>query len=134
MRIEDLNMCFLPQITHLQVLHENYPNATFVLNILDNPDQWFDHYENTTASTIFEDLKRCLKDMTDIQSLFGKSNSEERAKLLYTYHIDSIRASVRDNPSHELVEVRVDGNDVKNELQRSFWLDDESIKNDKCLT
>lgn len=130
MEIENLSTCFLPQVTHLQVLHEQYPNATFVLNTLDNPDQWFERHDSINSPKV-KDLERCMKDI-DVQSSISKDNLGGRMKLLYEHHLNSVKSFVKDNPSHKLVEVRVDGSNVRNELQRIFFGDDEN-SNDKCM-
>lgn len=66
-QIEEVkNVCFFPQITHLQNIHNQYPNATFVPHMRDL-DDWVDsthrwRYVGSGFVPLSVRLGRCFAD------------------------------------------------------------------------
>lgn len=104
--VEDTSKCFLPQVTHLEAIHEHYPNATLVLNKLGNPNEWF---ESNHEIEIVQQLDHCLEILKKTFPDFGRGIGD-RVKYLYEYHLSAVRNFAKKIPSHELVEIKVDGN------------------------
>mmetsp|Transcript_6565 Transcript_6565/g.14172 ORF Transcript_6565/g.14172 Transcript_6565/m.14172 type:complete len:226 (-) Transcript_6565:34-711(-) len=107
---------FLPQVEHLDLIHNEYPDATFVLT-KRNPDDWVQsvlHWNE--LHTIFIN--------TNITGLpAGMGETEEELRSFFLGHQERIRQFVTDYPSHTLVEVDIDDPDVHNYLEDAFGID-----------
>ena len=115
-------LCSYPQITHLDEIHEAYPNATFILNLrpVDNwiksISKWSGDKRRTKGGYLRQVLTRC--DLPGFPSGIGKT--DEEMEEFYNGHSKRIRDFVKDHPSHALVEVDIEAEDAGQILQASF--------------
>eukprot|EP00588_Corethron_pennatum_P010696 CAMPEP_0194277344 /NCGR_PEP_ID=MMETSP0169-20130528/9702_1 /TAXON_ID=218684 /ORGANISM="Corethron pennatum, Strain L29A3" /LENGTH=555 /DNA_ID=CAMNT_0039021295 /DNA_START=290 /DNA_END=1957 /DNA_ORIENTATION=- len=107
---------FLPQVEHLNAIHENYPNATFVLTKRD-PEEWISSVMN------WHKLHQLFinTNITGLPAGSGKT-SDELQKFLKG-HMYRIREFVRRHPSHTLIEVDINDKNVGNILEDAFGID-----------
>ena len=148
---------FLPQHFTLPLLHQDYPNAIFILNRRRTPQQWainvlhwysvsnrimnafglqyFSEFNSThpgpvkqiTSQNLFQELQKSV-DRAESQFEYDR-----RLKLLvevYERHLDRVREFVDNHPTHQLIEVDVDDSRAGNVLAKAFGLDETCWKFD----
>jgi len=107
---------YLPQVDHLELLHEAYPQATFVLNYrafdswVKSVDKWFAMRERYVNSEI-----------RGLPAGVGKKNLELRQ--FYEGHYRRVRQFVKDHPSHALVEVDIESDNAGKTMEEAFGID-----------
>lgn len=101
MDVENWGQCHFPQITNLEQLHEEAPNATFILN-LRNLSRWATSVENWGGGgrSLAERLARCKSG--------PKSPRREDLIDWHQAHIERIRSFVKEHPSHALAEIDIE--------------------------
>ena len=118
-------LCSFPQITHLDKIHESYPNATFILNTRP-VDHWIKSISNWNPTPNRADkgyLRRVLAmcDLgTDLRP--GVGETDEELTKFYLGHSERIRNFVRDHPSHALVEVDIEDFRAGEIMQNAFGI------------
>lgn len=117
---------FLPQHFNLQQLHEEYPNATWILNLRDSK-KW------SNSVMKWSDLKDQFANEYFMQHqiyTIPKNDTEMSAFLrnIYDEHSELIRNFVRKHPSHRLIQVNIEDNDNAGKilaeafgLQKQHW-------------
>ncbi len=114
--------CFYPQVTHLQRLHDESPNATFLLNRrnysswFDSVDGWRTEVKLGTRLSMSDRLARCKP--------FGpKSSGREDLIGWHEEQVQRVRRFVIDHPSHALVEVDIEDEGAGGRMARVFRID-----------
>jgi hypothetical protein len=102
MDIENLGNCHFPQITNLQDLHQEAPNATMVLS-LRNMTRWVRSVKNWVGGEQRSMAARFTKCKDGPES----KEAEDLIKWHYD-HIQRIRDFVQKYPSHSLVEINIE--------------------------
>jgi len=101
MDIENLGQCHFPQIHNLDILHQEAPNATFVLS-LRNMTKWAYSVQNWVGQvrSLAARLSKCE----------GGPKSKQAPDLIQWHqeHIERIRDFVKNHPSHHLVEINIE--------------------------
>ena len=117
-------LCSYPQITHLQEIHDAYPNATFILNLrpvenwIRSISKWAGDKRRTSGGYLRQVLAMC--DLPGFPSGVGKTDDELRA--FYENHSNRIRSFVERNPSHALVEVSIEAEKAGRFLEENFGI------------
>jgi hypothetical protein len=100
--------CVFPQISMLDEIHQEHPNATFVLNFRPVND-WIKSASNWHGLAGRWKRKGCINNIPGLVKLEGMSPSKERHMLelqrWWCSHIQHVRAFVKQNPSHKLIEL-----------------------------
>lgn len=117
----DTGGIFLPQHFHLDRLHQEYPDATFILPLRE-PNEWARSVVNW-----FQLKGKFVKEYT-IKSSNHTPPARGRAvqflKSIYMEHTEFIQDFVRQHPSHTLVQFNIsDANNAGNVLAQAFGLD-----------
>ena len=140
---------FLPQHFALPLLHKDQENAIWILNRRDSPQVWADLHWYTVSLRIMnsfgmeyhrysqkdgslpligpqvdithDEIVDCLKDAYDT-AVSQEEHARRRTDLMtiYNLHMDRVRAFVRDNPSHKLIEIDVDDANAADVLVEAF--------------
>jgi len=115
---------FFPQHFYLREIHQEYPNATWILN--HRP------IENWMKSVMAwgDDLAQQFANEYYMKNELGRlpSNDMEMKEFLetiYIQHHNLIREFVRDHPTHALVEVNITDQAAGEVLAEAFGLDPE---------
>ena len=121
-------LCSFPQITHLDKIHESYPNATFILNTRP-VDHWIKSISNWNPTPNRADkgyLRRVLA-MCDLGTDLGPGvgKTDEELTRFYLGHSERIRNFVRDHPSHALVEVDIEDDRAGKIMQNAFGINEQ---------
>ena len=107
--------CYLPQVTDLEALHAQYPNATFTLptrpvaNWLASVSGW---------------VQKGSPEMRDRMSAcglpgLGVNASDDAFKAFYTNHTHAVRAFVAAHPSHALIEFDLEKSSAGDALEQA---------------
>lgn len=115
-------VCYLPQITMLNELHEEHPDATFILN-LRNADRWSDSVNRWKG--LGTRLSYC-----EMGPINAKGIS---LRKWYHEHTLRIRQFVTDHPSHALVEIDIESSDTGKRMANLFGLDEKFWVSEKCM-
>ena len=107
--------CFYPQITHLQEIHKEAPNATFVLNRRDY-SAWVHSVQKWSVSGLSPMHQR----MAQCQPFGPKTSNREDLIEWHKEQVQRIRKFVRDHPSHALIEVDVEHPASANRMATAF--------------
>jgi hypothetical protein len=146
--VETADAWFLPQHFALGLLHEAYPNATWILNTRGTPQDWassvfhwhsktrrfltsygLDLYPNpvpsppdpkakVTVDEIEQDMQQALEQRVD-------NRTEHLRKLallerIYLNHTATVKLWARQFPSHRLIEINVDDDASLTTLDEAF--------------
>ncbi len=117
--LHDLADCFIPQLMHLNAIHEGSPNATFIVNPYNVSARFASLDEGTRKSLVM-----CLKPVAIDKNLKWDADESSVVETIYSVHISILRQFVKDHPSHELVEIdwsNKDKNLVEDLLRRKFY-------------
>jgi len=95
--------CYFPQITHLQQIHDEFPNATIILN-QRNVTKWYSSVKRWQAGTELGSLAERLGNC----SVGPASTHEQDHVLWYRKQIVRVRQFVEHHPSHALVELDIE--------------------------
>uniref|UniRef100_A0A7S1BXJ7 Sulfotransferase domain-containing protein n=1 Tax=Corethron hystrix TaxID=216773 RepID=A0A7S1BXJ7_9STRA len=104
---------FLPQVEHLDLIHRDYPNATFVLTNR-NPKTWV---ESVIKWHQLHDIF-IKSNITGLPSGSGKTVKELRN--FFVGHHKRIQNFVHEHPSHTLVEINIDSKKAGIQLEEAF--------------
>jgi Sulfotransferase domain len=128
---------FFPQHHHLDEIHQQYPNATFILN-LRPVDAWIASVLKWKSKLEFEILNEFyfqnstrflfgpkVKPVNEQNSPFVNTNIRSHLATVFEYHSRYIRDWVAQHPSHALVEVDISHNDTGRILADAFGLRQE---------
>jgi len=103
-RYSDQDLCFLPQVTHLRELHEQFPNALFVL-----PTRPIEHWlaSVNTWGDMYDRLFECSLPGLNRQ---GKSREEQDHLLAQFYynHTIAVREFMAMRPRQMLLEFAIE--------------------------
>jgi len=83
------DFCFFPQMTHLQNIHEQYPNATFILH-MRNLDKWVNsvhRWQHKDSGFVPLDVRmsRCFSDETT-----KHKTTPQLLQMIYEQQIDRV--------------------------------------------
>jgi hypothetical protein len=113
MDVENLGQCFFPQIQNLEQLHEEAPNATFVLSHR-NMTRWARSVRNWVGveRSMAARLAKCK----------GGPKTKQPEDLIQWHleHIQRIRDFVKSHPSHTLVEIDIEDPDAGEIMSQRF--------------
>lgn len=113
MDVENLGQCHLPQIVNLEELHNEAPNATFILSHR-NMTRWAKSVKNWVGinRSMGARLAKCV----------GGPNSKTVEDLIkwHIEHIERIRKFVAEHPSHALVEINIEDPKAGEIMERHF--------------
>lgn len=101
MDVENLGQCHFPQIHNLEILHEEAPNATFVLSHR-NMTRWFRSVKHWAGN---------MRSMAArLQKCEGGPKTKQAEDLIQWHleHIQRIRDFVKSHPSHKLIEINIE--------------------------
>ena len=113
MDIENLGLCHFPQIHNLEELHQESPNATFILSHR-NMTRWARSVTNWVGAA------------RSMASRLWKCNNGPKTKKAddliqwHLEHIQRIRDFVKSHPSHALVEINIEDPTAGNIMARHF--------------
>ena len=96
------NACHYPQMSELEQIHEEEPNATFILNFRPFHD-WFtslSNWHNSDGGYLNDRLKQC-----DLPGLPKGKGNETELKDWLCHHVQNVRRFVQEHPSHALIEL-----------------------------
>ena len=129
MDIENWNQCHFPQITNLDQLHEEAPNATFVLT-KRNMTHWVTSVQNWGGGgrTMAQRLAKCKAG--------PKSSSSTDLVEWHEAHMERIRAFVTEHPTHTLVEIDIEDPKTGSKMAHLFGSNPKNWghENDSLLT
>jgi hypothetical protein len=111
----------LPQWSFLREMHDQFPKATWILNLRD-PTKWLQSIDR------WKDLRKRLIDYSGGDD-FPKGRGTRDEEMIDFYHKQAqrVRDFVADHPSHTLVEVNIDGPDAGQVMEDAF-----GISGDTC--
>mmetsp|Transcript_18223 Transcript_18223/g.26715 ORF Transcript_18223/g.26715 Transcript_18223/m.26715 type:complete len:364 (+) Transcript_18223:2-1093(+) len=109
------DMCYWPQVEALKEIHEENPNATFILMFSDI-GTWIESMKKWNG--IILRLASC--NITGFPNGVGVSDDE--LKSFYCQHVNRIREFVSSNPSHNLVEIDADQHSVGQFMSDAFQI------------
>ncbi len=142
-----------PQHHHLDKIHDQYPNATFILHKRDT-ESWIqsvldwnaglqyhilnEFYEKNATRFLFENVtvQHEVSFVDPIQAdnrtsrvkklPFGNSSKRRNLlKTVYEYHMQHVRDWVASHPSHALIEIDIAAEDTGKTLANAFGLHEE---------
>jgi hypothetical protein len=101
MDVENTGQCHFPQITDLEILHEEAPNATFILSTR-NMTHWATSVRNWVGGvrSMAGRLAKCEEG--------PKTRFPDDLIVWHHAHLERIREFVRTHPSHTLVEIDIE--------------------------
>ena len=120
-RIHSLDKCFFPQLTQLQIIHDQYPNATLLLNTIDTLE-WTKHVNKRDGN--FVKIDACLQNLVKVDGIKHSENIIDRMVAYYDYHMTMIRSFAQQHPSHKLIEIDVSNSndeEVERYLREIFY-------------
>ena len=111
--IQKKKQCFFPQLSALKELHEQYPEATFVLPTRP-PRHWIASVDNWQHADyrMREVLAAC--NLPGLPS--GRKPSDTELASFYVQHSRTVRTFVANHPSHTLIEFDLEEPDVAQKL------------------
>ena len=146
---------FFPQHHHLDKIHDQYPNATLILNKRET-EAWIqsvfdwnanlqyhllnEFYQQNATRFLFENVmgrrveeedkdpttEKYTKNNTKRKFSFGNSkNRRNLLKSVCNYHMQYVRDWVASHPSHALVEIEITDEDAGKRLADAFGLREE---------
>ena len=109
--------CMLPQIRSLDAIHEAYPHATLVLPLFPAA-KWVQMVTsgNETHGTLRQNLRKCNLADTDYPCTADCVDDDEKFAAFYDAHSQAIRKWVEKYPTHELIEINLEGEDAGSQL------------------
>ena len=109
--------CILPQVRSLDAIHEAYPHATLVLPIIPAA-KWVQMVTNgnATRGTLRQNLRKCNLADTDHPCPADCVDDDVKFAAFYDAHSQSIRKWAEKYPTHQLIEINVEGQDAGSKL------------------
>jgi hypothetical protein len=125
--------CFYPQLSLLEELHEEDPNATFLLEFRP-VDDWIESFLHWMGAKITEiqkcNLPNLPRGIPDVQD--SKDVHDQSVRFMCSTVIHA-RNFVRDHPSHALVEIDLYDSDTNGDvLGTLFPHTNDNSKSDDC--
>jgi hypothetical protein len=106
----------LPQWEFLAEIHDQFPNATWILNLRD-PSKWLDSVNR------WKDLRQRFIDNPFLPDLPRGEGAEDNDMLdFYDAQAQRVRDFVATHPSHTLVEVQIDSPDAGHVMENAFGI------------
>jgi hypothetical protein len=112
---------FLPQHFNLQQLHDEYPNATWILPLRDHPKTWATSVLKWFRIRFFF-FNEYVHKSKDGSLVFPNSVEEQYNFLvkIYEEHTKLIQDFVKEHPSHKLVQVNISDPDAGIVMEEAF--------------
>jgi hypothetical protein len=123
---------FLPQHHYLDKIHEQYPNATFILNVRPVNDwalsviRWNRLLEIEFINEFFEQQyhERNVSQLPlDMKRPTSRADKDRFLHFIFEFHNNHVREFVRSHPSHAFLEVDITHNGTGQLLADTFGLD-----------
>ena len=123
-------LCSYPQITHLDAIHDAYPNATFILNTrpaghwVRSISKWSangNDKQKEGVGYLRQVLTKC--DLPGLPAGIG-SRDEELASF-YKTHSRRIQNFVHKHPSHALIEIDIEADETAVIMEEAFGISSE---------
>ena len=107
--------CYLPQVTDLEALHAQYPNATFTL-----PTRPAANWLASVSGWVLKGSPE-MRDRMSACGLpgLGVNASDDAFKAFYTNHTHAVRAFVAAHPSHALIEFDLEKSSAGDALEQA---------------
>lgn len=116
------NGTFFPQISLLDEIHKGYPNATFFLTFR-SMEAWYrsiSHWPPRPGGPHMVDRFKKL-DLPGLPA--DKGDNLQEFSDWYCQHVERVRALVAQHPSHSLVEVDIEDDNVGSMMNQLFGID-----------
>jgi len=111
---------FFPQIELLEQIHNESPNATFLL-MFRNTSDWFrslSHWKSELPDTERGELFSLRLKNANITGLpSGKGGNEVEMSSFFCNHVKNIRTFVQRHPTHTLIELDITSNSTGEQLE-----------------
>jgi len=111
----------LPQISHLKEIHEEKPNATFVLTFRPIED-WYRSLSNWPPKKIYASMRDRMQKANIPGFPSGRGKNTDEFAEWFCGHVDNVRNFVAQNPSHTLVEVDITDPTVGDYMAEAFGI------------
>ncbi|KAL7536745.1 hypothetical protein ACHAXR_009984 [Thalassiosira sp. AJA248-18] len=110
-----------PQIEYLDEIHQENPNATFLIMFRDTSD-WYKSLSNWSMGGLKgnNNLKKVIERQNITGLPPGKGENETELKEWFCNHVEYIRQFVRKHSSHALVEINITHPNVGEQLETVF--------------
>ncbi len=106
----------LPQYTYLQQMHDQFPNATWILNLRD-PRKWLSSVDR------WLDLRERFVKYPGGPDFPSKTGTDDADMIrFYILQAQKVRDFVAEHPSHTLVEVKIDSPDAGQIMEDAFGI------------
>ncbi|KAL3774199.1 hypothetical protein HJC23_013376 [Cyclotella cryptica] len=118
---------FFPQIEYLNEIHEESPNATFLLTFR-GMDGWYrsiSHWPpnaDTTNPPLVMSNRMKRANITGLPS--GVGNNVNEFSQWFCSHVNNVRDFVKRHPSHALIEIDIEDRNVGERLGKFFGIRD----------
>jgi hypothetical protein len=112
-----LNNCFWPQLSALDEIHQEAPNATFVFLFRD-VDSWIRSFTNFRGGRLLRAFKRCRSKVP-----YNEGTKPEQLKQFVCNSVNHARNFVAAHPSHQLLEIVLDDPETGNIVSKVFGID-----------
>ena len=114
--------CIWPQITHVEELHQNAPNATFVL-IFRNITSWVSSVGRWKEPD-GQSLRQALSTKCSLGAKGAEEISEEDMSQVFCDQVNALRKFVKEHPLHALVEVQLEDEETASVMSNIFGIKD----------
>lgn len=102
--LNDKAVCVFPQVQYLERMHEESPNATFVL-LFRPPEDWFRSLMSWPPGFTKRSLGNRIAKAQLPGLPAGNGTTLDEMKSWWCWHVNRVRSFVDRNPSHALIEL-----------------------------
>ena len=106
----------IPQYTMLEEIHQQFPTATWILNLRD-PQKWVNSVNK------WKDLRQRFIDVPFLPDLpKGKGSNDTELINFYLAQAQKVRDFVKEHPSHNLFEVHIEDPEAGQKMENWFGI------------
>jgi hypothetical protein len=113
-----IRSCFWPQLSALDEIHQESPNATFVF-MFRNVDSWIQSFMLFQDGKMQREFKKCKN---ILYTKTEKGSSKDRLRQFMCNVVDHARNFVAAHPSHQLLEIDLDNPETGNIVSKLFGI------------
>jgi hypothetical protein len=117
-----IRSCFWPQLSALDEIHQDSPNATFVF-MFRNVDSWIQSFMLFRNGEMHREFKKC-KNILYTKTKKKGSSSKDRLKQFMCDVVNHARNFVAAHPSHQLLEIDLDNPETGTIVSKLFGIND----------
>ena len=117
--IESPEHCVFPQISYLEELHREAPNATLILN-RRNLEKWASSVVRWQGGKPEQKRKSLSERLVSCPGVGPIEQTEEAMIEWHLNHIKRIREFVKEHPSHALLEIDIDDPKTADRMAQAF--------------